>query len=1239
MAKDQRGEETVVCVEKGFSKECPQSKPTIVKEQYVTVQPFLADTPKDYPLSKPTVEENDSVPNKDADIKHGKWFQEDCPNEYVQLKLPIEGKDSFVGEAPAKKQVKSYCSESSGKVASEEEQKCHDDPEKEERVGVLKQPQPRDIAYLSVANDESRENTREGQEEESPEQHRQWKSMQTTIEREDSASSEVSATRHVKSFLTAKPTIKASEQEWCGGRNVQGQDISNLSLAEDQRYERTRLDAEKGQIENITGREVVKIKKDREGLEIRLKSDVLLSSEEEKEWPDDCEGEHLKQPQPKGTAHSSMAKDERGADVISDQEKGLSPEYPELKDAIEKQDSVLTKDSTVNQEKSLMTGAETVQLRLEEEQTEWCGSNKKQRKQLQPKRNDQVSLDPEKHVKNSGVAEERGATTIQPGPKTEQTGRFVSDKKQRKPIFERFQPKWSAQAFMGPEESGENTGATEEKGATTVQPRPKTEQAGRFGRDKKRRKSIFERFQPTWSTRLFMGPEESGENTGAVEEKGATTVQLRLEEEQTKWNGSDKKPWKPVFERFHSKWSARVSVGPGESGENTGAAVKKESSVLSPIEEQTEFHGSDNPQLHNLEQLQPKWSDRVCVETKQGGDNTDAAQMTYPSDEHTESKTTIKEQDSAPAEDSTTNHEILMSEEDSQMESEEKQRSHSYENIQSIHIFKHLQPKGKDNLSMTMDQRSKNIVSGEEKAEPDLEVASGDDQNRCYRSESDQSLVEKTKTHGASNGVDIAKYPCEAATSFTASADAGIAASALDELVLQRIPGEIKNQRFLIKEHAMHDGPRKKTSKKKHKITKEIRAMGDTTQSSKSVSEDDYGSSLKIQDSLNLYNALVDLKKMNKILTKNNKKLENKNNALQKEISETREEISNLQDEIVKWTEEFRNLRFTLRKELEETRNILCFYKNIKKHLSEIEKQFNERVAVTQLGIYLRTRDMGLENETNSLKEFLEAQDAYIETLKIVQKLKDHLQRVELEHSKLKVKAKDQAKKIEELRGCLHNSCEKLEQDEKLTQAGAQETLGELCENTIHSPVNQTGIQTQSRWSEPTQMKTVQESNISAPESFEQQCIEELRINNALLCELYRNRRLSESCAQVHISVEQGTPLNTSGTRFALESPCVASTCPRRHFLPCENMTLPGNPRSSEDCIRSYPVEMEDEEKSIKELTKLKQYLRCNLYQQQQKNDELEKEILRIKKFLKMRKIGHEIGECSSHGNSRTGHF
>ncbi|CAO2611810.1 Ankyrin repeat domain-containing protein 26 [Lemmus lemmus] len=66
---------------------------------------------------------------------------------------------------------------------------------------------------------------------------------------------------------------------------------------------------------------------------------------------------------------------------------------------------------------------------------------------------------------------------------------------------------------------------------------------------------------------------------------------------------------------------------------------------------------------------------------------------------------------------------------------------------------------------------------------------------------------------------------------------------------------------------------------------------------------------------------------------------------------------------------------------------------------------------------------------------------------------------------------------------------------------------------------------------------------------------------------------------------------------------------------------------------------MEDEEKMIKELTKLKESLEYNLYQQKKKNDELEKKITRNKKLLKIAKIGHETGECSSHGKSKTGHF
>lgn len=71
---------------------------------------------------------------------------------------------------------------------------------------------------------------------------------------------------------------------------------------------------------------------------------------------------------------------------------------------------------------------------------------------------------------------------------------------------------------------------------------------------------------------------------------------------------------------------------------------------------------------------------------------------------------------------------------------------------------------------------------------------------------------------------------------------------------------------------------------------------------------------------------------------------------------------------------------------------------------------------------------------------------------------------------------------------------------------------------------------------------------------------------------LYRNKSLDESCTQVHITVEQDTSLNTSEARFPLESPCVARTCPRRNIFPRENIVLPGNPRSTNGCLRSYPM-------------------------------------------------------------------
>nr|XP_048312097.1 ankyrin repeat domain-containing protein 30B-like [Myodes glareolus] len=1146
LAKDQKEEKMVMCQEKEFSKECPQSKPTIVKQESVPKEAWdmspviqlLADTPKDYPLSKTTVEENDSVPNEVCDAKHGKWFLVESPDEYIQVKVfPIEGRDSY--EAPATQQVNSYCS--------------------------------------------------------------------------------------------AEPTIKVSGEEWCGDRNFQRQGIDDLSLTEDERSKSTRLDEEQDSLEEYTQLKPVQKKKTplpceaparKEIKAFGSESDVHSLSEEEQERPDDSAGEHLKDPQPMGTAHLSMAEDESGVNVVSDQEKDLPSEYPELKDAMEKQDLVLMEDSTMKQEKLLTEDAKTAQLRSEEEQTGWCGSGKKQWKsffeQLQLKWNVRVSVNPKIHAKKA--AEEKGVTTVQLRRKKEQTGRFGSDKKQRKPIFKRLQSKWCAQ--------------------------------------------------------MSMDPEESRENSGAAEEKGATTVQLRPEEEQTKCNGCNKKQRKPIFERFQPKWSARVSVGPEESRENTGATGEKaESPKLLTSEEQTGCPDSEKkPQSHILERFQPKWSVRVCVDTEEG-DNPEATETTCKSgssDEYTELKSmqaTTENQDSVATKDSTMKQEISFT------------------------------------------------------AESDSETASGDDQNKCCSSESNQSLVEKTKTC-ASNGIDIAKYPCEAAvftspataaaaaagggggdsggdTAAAGSGDAaaasadgggtsaaasdgdatpaaaavvvillmllvvmllllvlvlsllqllllaaaaaavsggtdaaagGIADFTMDELVLQRKSGEINDQRFLIKESAKHDGPRKKTSKEEHKVTKEGRAMADVTQASEPISEDDSGGSLKIQDSPNSYSALLELKKIHELFRKKNQKLENEIIALQKELIERREEKLKLEDEIMEQDEEFRTLRFTLCEEFKETRII---HKNIKKYLHEKQKQLNERVAMTELERHLGEQDMELRRARAILKELQEAKSQHIETLKIVQKMKDHLQRIEQENFELKVEVKEQTKKIEELRECLQNSPLKLEQNRTLTKAGTQETLEELCENI--SLMNQTGIRIQSLWSESSKTKTGKDSNTSAQKSYEKQRIEELRISNALL---HKTRRLDKSRTQVHITVEQDTShLHTSEARFSLENPYMANSCPRRHFFPCGNMVPPGNPRSSNDCMRSYPVTMEDEEKLIKVLIKLKGSLEYNLYQQQKTNNELEKEITRNKKLLKMAKIEHEIGECSSPGNSKTGHF
>ncbi|ERE88077.1 POTE ankyrin domain family member A-like protein, partial [Cricetulus griseus] len=239
------------------------------------------------------------------------------------------------------------------------------------------------------------------------------------------------------------------------------------------------------------------------------------------------------------------------------------------------------------------------------------------------------------------------------------------------PIFEHLQLKRNARVSVNPEKHVKNTGAAEERGATSVQLRPKTEQSGRFDSDKKQWKAgkpdmTYLVFSCSY---LIVSPSLSDFNPSGV--LGCLWVLKKVEKTQELLKR------KPLFERFQPKWSAQVFMGPEESGENTEAAEEKE---------------------------------------------------------------------------------------------------------------------------------------------PDLELASGDDQNRCYSSESNQSLVEKTKTH-ASSEIDIAKYPSEADVSrATASADAGIAASAMDELVLQRKSGEINNQRFLIKENAMHDGIELEYSELKVKV-------------------------------------------------------------------------------------------------------------------------------------------------------------------------------------------------------------------------------------------------------------------------------------------------------------------------------------------------------------------------------------------------------------------------------------
>ncbi|XP_031195309.1 ankyrin repeat domain-containing protein 26-like isoform X2 [Mastomys coucha] len=587
-----------------------------------------AESAKEYPPLMTTNEMKDSVLDKVVPIKEAgivqlegpavKFTSEEEPNSQdgfernppsnILKQIPAQdiGYLSITKYQRGEKMTSQEKAESSVKVTSVEDQKCPDDHEKNQRVAAFKQPQPKDIEYLSMANDKTRENSAEGQEEDSPEQQLQWKPIQPTTE-EDPSPHRASAAKPGKPFLTAEPTtsISEGEQEWCDSRNMQRQGVGSLFLAEDPRYDSSIQDEEDDLPEGYVQLKPLDKEKTSLPCEALAKKEVKvfgtepdenLSSEEKQESIDVSEEEHPTEPQQRDIAHLSMAKAERGVNATHSQEKGFPTEYPELKASIATQDYVSSEASTLNQEKSFWAGPKTEQLRTEEEHTGWRGGDKRQRKaifeRLQLKRNARVSIDPQKSEKNTRAAEDRGATAVQLRPEEDQTGWHAIDKKQQKPAFEQLQLRSGARTHMDPEESGENTEAAQEKGDTTVQLRPEEDQTGWYAIDKKQQKQIAERFQPKWNAQVSLNPEESGENTGVPEKKGAAAVQLRPEENQMGWGGSHKMQWKPILERLQLKRSARVSVGPEKSRRHRGADKGKGPTIRVSSEEYSRCHGN-----------------------------------------------------------------------------------------------------------------------------------------------------------------------------------------------------------------------------------------------------------------------------------------------------------------------------------------------------------------------------------------------------------------------------------------------------------------------------------------------------------------------------------------------------------------------------------------------------------------------------------------------------------------------
>ncbi|KAM6156474.1 ankyrin repeat domain-containing protein 26-like [Erethizon dorsatum] len=222
----------------------------------------------------------------------------------------------------------------------------------------------------------------------------------------------------------------------------------------------------------------------------------------------------------------------------------------------------------------------------------------------------------------------------------------------------------------------------------------------------------------------------------------------------------------------------------------------------------------------------------------------------------------------------------------------------------------------------------------------------------------------------------------------------------------------------------------KRTSNEKSKVKKKISAVGDCadlSQSSETPSEESPLPYPKDETILLLF-IRFRMECKGKFT-----KLEKKVRGLQKELTETKDVKSQLEDERKQRERELGNLRFALKQEKEKRKNVYQLYETLKEQLRKKEEQYYQEVeARRRLEISLRTLDMELKTVRSKLSQLEEAQDRHTEAVRRAEKMQEYLQKLELENSRLNVKIKKQAGKIEHLQ---KNLCEDdKEQLKKLTE-------------------------------------------------------------------------------------------------------------------------------------------------------------------------------------------------------------